>query len=58
MARLARIPSKWLREQAEAGTIPHLNAAGQLLFNPEIVNQYLVSLASARKAEGAVAVRD
>jgi hypothetical protein len=45
MARKARVPSKWLRREAEAGRIPCLNANGQLLFNSSIVEKLLLSLA-------------
>jgi hypothetical protein len=51
MARKARIPSKWLRQEAEAGRIPHLNAGGQLLFNSQIVESLLLKLASRTECE-------
>jgi len=45
MARRVHVPSKWLRSEAEAGRIPHLNDDQQLLFNPEIVETLLVERA-------------
>lgn len=52
MARRARVPAKWLRAEAEAGTIPHLRAGNVLLFDPVAVEQILVQRLreSARKA--------
>jgi len=55
MARKAHVPPKWLKEQAEAGNVPHLNAGGKLLFNSEIVERLLMSLASAAEHQQACA---
>lgn len=45
MARRLRVPVKWLRAEALAGRIPCLDAAGRLLFNPEVVEAALASRA-------------
>lgn len=37
MARRLRVPSSWLRSEAEAGRIPHLKAGKTLLFDAETV---------------------
>lgn len=50
MARHLRVPQKWLRAQAEAGLIPHLDAGGQLLFNPEAVEAVLLERARSSAA--------
>lgn len=41
IARRFRIPAKWLRQEAEAGRIPHLKAGRVLLFDPEVVETAL-----------------
>jgi hypothetical protein len=51
MARKVRVPSTWLRKEAEEGRVPHLNAGGQLLFNSSIVEKLLLSMASQQKRE-------
>jgi hypothetical protein len=45
MARRLHVPVKWLREEAEAGNIPHLNAAGHLLFDYQTIEQILLDRA-------------
>jgi len=39
MARRLRVPSTWLRAEADAGRIPHLRAGSALLFDPEAVER-------------------
>lgn len=39
MARRLRVPSTWLRAEAEAGRIPHLRAGSAFLFDPEVVER-------------------
>lgn len=39
MARRLRVPSTWLRSEAEAGRIPHLRAGSALLFDPVTVER-------------------
>jgi hypothetical protein len=46
MARRLRVPVKWLREEAIAGRIPHLNAGGRLMFEPGTVEQVLTARAA------------
>ena len=45
MARLLRVPSRWLRAEAEAGRVPHLKADKVLLFDPETVERVLLDRA-------------
>ena len=41
MAGRLGVPAKWLREEAEAGRVPHLRAGEQLLFDPSAVERAL-----------------
>jgi hypothetical protein len=50
MARALRVPVAWLRQESEAGRIPHLKAGRQLLFHPETVRLVL-----AERAKGPAA---
>lgn len=52
MADLLGVRADWLKEQAQAGRIPHLKAGRVLLFNPEAVIPVLAEMA-ARGREGA-----
>jgi hypothetical protein len=45
MARLLRVPARWLRAEAEAGRVPHLKAYNVLLFDPETVERLLLERA-------------
>lgn len=45
MARRLRVTVKWLRDEAEAGRIPHLKAGQRLLFDPETVERVLLERA-------------
>ena len=49
-ARRFRVPVKWLRDEAEAGRVPCLQAGKALLFDPDLVEQVL--LERARQAQG------
>ena len=51
MAARAKVPRKWLQEQAEAHKIPHLKAGTKLLFNPVAVLESL-SVMAARSPKG------
>jgi hypothetical protein len=51
MARRLRVPVQWLRAEALARRIPHLNANGQILFNASAVDAVLSSRAAGRAAE-------
>ena len=52
IARVLRLSSRWVREEAEANRIPHLKAGKRLLFNRSAVEQHL--LERARDAGKAV----
>lgn len=45
MAARVGVPSRWLREQAEAGTVPGLRAGNRWLFAPEVVAAAVRSMA-------------
>ena len=45
LAECLDIPLAWLREEFEAGRIPHLDAGGTCLFNPLVVRETLASRA-------------
>jgi hypothetical protein len=49
MARIVHVPTKWLREQAKAGSIPSLDAGGALLFHAPTVQKILTARAQAPK---------
>ena len=44
-ARRLHVTTKWLRAEADAGRIPHLNADGRLLFDPECIERALLERA-------------
>jgi hypothetical protein len=46
MARRIGVTQSWLKKQAEAGTVPCLDADSRLLFEPVAVTAALVTLAS------------
>jgi hypothetical protein len=46
MARRLRVTAKWLREETEAGRVPHLQAGHRLLFNADAVERVLLARAS------------
>jgi hypothetical protein len=45
MARRLRVTTKWLREEAEAGRVPHLKAGPALLFDPVLTERVLLKRA-------------
>lgn len=47
MARLLRVPVRWLRAEAEAGRVPCLKADTALLFDPDTVERVLLERARA-----------
>ena len=51
-ARRFRVPVAWLRQEAEAGRVPHLKAGRVLLFDPEAVEAVLLDRAQRRIDEG------
>ena len=46
LSRALRISPLWLKRQADAGILPHLNAGGRLLFNLEAVRKVLSDIAA------------
>ena len=46
MAARLGVPSKWLREQAEAGDVPGLLAGNRWLFRPDVVTPIVAAMAS------------
>lgn len=52
MARRLAVPQKWLRAEAEAGRVPHLDADGQILFHPDAVIDVLTQRAAQMPQDG------
>lgn len=46
LAKVLRIPADWLTQEARAGRLPHVNACGRLLFNPDAVERVLADRAA------------
>jgi hypothetical protein len=51
MARRLRVPAKWLRAEALAGRLPHLNADGQLLFHAATIASALLARAAGENSQ-------
>lgn len=49
VARRVRVTARWLRDEIDAGRIPHLRAGRRVLLDPEIVEAALL-----RRARGDV----
>lgn len=47
MARCFRVPVRWLKREALSGRIPHIDADGTLLFDPETVKAILIQRAKS-----------
>jgi hypothetical protein len=45
MAARLGVPSKWLREHAERGSIPALQAGNRWLFRPDVVGPIVAKMA-------------
>lgn len=45
MSRRLRVRVGWLRAEAAAGRIPHVQAEDQYLFDPDVVEQVLIERA-------------
>lgn len=45
-ARYFRVPLRWLREEAQAGRIPHVRAEKAFLFNIDVVERVLLERAA------------
>lgn len=55
LSRIARrlgVTQRWLRDQADAGTIPCLKAGNRYLFNPEAVQEALAAKAARTRQGG------
>ena len=50
-ARRLRVPARWLRSEAEAGRVPHLRAADEIMFDPEAVEAVLLERARELPSE-------
>jgi hypothetical protein len=48
-ARRLRVPSRWLKGEAESGRVPHLRAGKVFLFDPEAVERVLLERAQQRE---------
>jgi hypothetical protein len=54
MARVVHVPAKWLRQQAESGSIPSLDAGGARLFHAPTVERILMNRAAGQNTPEAV----
>lgn len=52
MARRLGVTQRWLREQAEAGTIPHIKAGDRYLFSVTAVENTLADQAGRGSENG------
>ena len=52
MARRLRVPSRWLRSEAEAGRVPCLKAGTAFLFDPEEVAKVLLERCRSTETHG------
>jgi hypothetical protein len=52
MARRLRVPTKWLRAEAEAGRVPALPVAKGFLFDPDAVEAVLLHRARQGQEAG------
>jgi len=46
------LPAEWLVAEAQAGRLPHVNARGRYLFNPEAVTKVLAARATCEGLGG------
>ena len=51
MARRLHVPPKWLRQEAEAGRIPALQAGDRFVFRPDIVARIVAERAAVPHQE-------
>lgn len=49
MARMLKVSVRWLREETDAGRIPHLSAGKDTLYAPDAVRTVLVKRARQGK---------
>jgi len=52
MAARLGVPSKWLRERAEANEVPALRAGNRWLFRPDVVGPIVSAMAAGEPSEG------
>jgi excisionase family DNA binding protein len=55
LARLARrlgVTQRWLRDEADAGRVPHLRAGSRYLFSPTAVEEVLADRAAGKGDTG------
>lgn len=52
LARRLRVPVRWLRQEADAGRLPHVKAGSQRLFNWPDVERLLAKRAKEAPKEG------
>jgi hypothetical protein len=50
MARRLGVTQKWLREQADAGVVPHLRAGNRYIFEPNATEESLAKEAAKDKS--------
>lgn len=43
---MLRVTAKWLRSEADAGRLPHIQAGRTILFNTEVVKRLLAERAA------------
>lgn len=48
MAARLGVPSRWLREQAEAGSVPGLKAGDRWLFRPDVAAEAVTKMAAPK----------
>ena len=51
MARRLGVESKWLREEAASGRLPHVKAGKTLLFDPATVERILLGRAGQQRRQ-------
>jgi len=52
MAARLGVPSNWLKQQAEAGKVPGLQAGNRWLFVPDVVGPIVSAMAAGEPSEG------
>ena len=52
LARRLRVPTRWLRAEAESGRLPAVRAENQYLFDAATVERILLERATAAKGVG------
>jgi hypothetical protein len=57
-ARLLRVPAAWLRDEADAGRLPHLRAGNAYLFDVDLVERLLLDRARLYPADAGEADHD